>query len=210
VNAEGFYKMVEGITSRNQGFQNQFQFSNAIGNYTATGGELVVNRREKTYSIWVSYSYLNNEYDFGTFDPSIFPHNLDVTHTATVAGSYSPMERLKIAVGLNYHTGKPFTIPMEDDETTFDGLSQIILYNDPNEERLPDYYRLDASAEYLWRLSDKFEAKINLAVLNVLDTRNTLNIRYSLIDDGSGNTSVSQVRTSSIGITPNFSFQLLF
>ena len=210
VNAEGFYKLVEGITSRNQGFQNQFQFSNEIGNYTATGGELVINRREKTYSVWVSYSYLNNEYEFESFDPSIFPHNLDVTHTATLAGSYSPTKRLKIATGLNYHTGKPFTIPIEDNETTFDGLNQVILYDIPNEERLPDYYRLDASAEYMWQLSDKIEAKINVAVLNILDTRNTLNIRYSLVDDGSGNTSVSQVRTFSIGLTPNFSFQLLF
>ena len=210
VNAEGFYKMVEGITSRNQGFQNQFQFSNASGNYSAYGGEFVINRRERDYSFWISYSYLNNEYEFETFDPSIFPHNLDVTHTATVAGSYSPIQNLKVAAGLNYRTGKPYTIPSEDNETTFDGLTEIIQFDIPNAERLPDYYRLDVSGEYLWQLSDGLEAKINVAVLNVLDTRNTLNIRYTLSDDGSGNTSVNEVVTSSIGLSPNFSFQLLF
>ena len=162
--------MVEGITSRNQGFQNQFQFSNASGNYSAYGGEFVINRRERDYSFWISYSYLNNEYEFETFDPSIFPHNLDVTHTATVAGSYSPIQNLKVAAGLNYRTGKPYTIPSEDNETTFDGLTEIIQFDTPNAERLPDYYRLDVSGEYLWQLSDGLEAKINVAVLNVLDT----------------------------------------
>ena len=133
-----------------------------------------------------------------------------MTHTATIAASYSPLKELKLAAGLNYRTGKPFTMPLEDNQTTFEGLTEVIVYDLPNQERLPDYYRLDASAEYLWKFSQGLEAKINLSVLNVLDTKNTLNLRYSLGEDSSGNTTVNQVRTFSIGITPNVSVQLLF
>ncbi len=210
LNAEGYIKLVDGITSRNQGFQNQFQFANGIGNYTATGAEFVINKKEKHYSVWMSYSYLDNVYEFDTFDPSAFPHNLDVTHTATAAASVSPFQNLKLAAGLNYHTGKPYTIPEDENATSFQGLTENILFDPPNDQRLPDYYRLDFSAEYVWALSENTKAKFNLAVLNLMDTKNTLNIRYTLSDDGSGTSRINEIRTRSIGVTPNFSFQLLF
>ena len=194
INLEGFYKKVDGITSSNQSFQNQFQFERSTGSYLANGVEFVINKTKKDYSLWFSYSYLNNEYDFESFIPSVFPHNLDVTHAATFAGSYT-LNRLKIASGINYRTGKPFTIPLSENEITLDGLTEIILYDKPNAERLPDYYRVDISAEYLWQISEKVNAKINLAVLNVLNTRNTLNTRFVVSQDANGNSVVSQVST---------------
>jgi hypothetical protein len=209
INLEGFYKKVDGITSSNQGFQNQFQFDYSTGSYDANGVEFVINKFNSDYSVWFSYSYLNNEYDFESFTPSVFPHNLDVTHTSTVAGSYT-FDRLKIASGLNYRTGKPYTLPQRDNEIAVDGLTEFIVFDSPNSERLPDYLRVDVSAEYLWRISNKVNAKINLAVLNVLNTKNTLNVRYVLSKDADGNSVVNEINTFSIGLSPNFSFQVLF
>lgn len=209
INLEGFYKSVDGITSSNQGFQNQFQFDQSIGSYQANGVEFVINKLAKDYSVWFSYSYLSNEYDFESFTPQIFPHNLDVTHTATFAGSYT-IDRFKVASGINYHTGKPYTLPINENEIALEGLTEVIQYDEPNAERLPDYYRVDISAEYLWQISDKVNAKINLAALNVLNTRNTLNTRYVVSQDVNGNSIVNQVRTFSIGLSPNLSFRVLF
>lgn len=209
LNAEGFYKQVDGISSANQGFQNQFQFERSTGSYEASGAEFVVNKEQKSYSIWLSYTYLNNTYEFDSFQPMSFPHNLDVTHSATFAGSLI-FDRFKVASGVNYHSGKPYTIPLADNEITMEGLTEVIVYDDPNTERLTDYYRLDVSAEYNWEISQSVDAKINLAVLNVLDTRNTLNVRYVLTRDSFGESSVNEVRTTSLGLSPNFSFQLLF
>ncbi|KAA3620313.1 MAG: TonB-dependent receptor [Flavobacterium sp.] len=209
LNAEGFYKEVEGISSGNQGFQNQFQFVRSSGSYLANGAEFVVNKEEKNYSIWLSYAFLNNTYEFNSFQPTSFPHNLDVTHTATFAGSLI-FDRLKVASGINYHSGKPYTIPLTEDAIITDGINETIAYSSPNAERLTDYYRLDLSAEYNWEISQNIDAKINLAVLNVLDTRNTLNIRYVITQDTNGESSINEVRTTSLGISPNFSLQLLF
>jgi outer membrane receptor for ferrienterochelin and colicin len=209
VSVEGFYKNVEGITSSNQGFQNQFQFERGTGSYEANGVELVINKQSNAYSVWLSYSYLNDTYNFESFTPSEFPHNLDVRHTATFAGSYT-FNKLKFASGINYRTGKPYTIPLADNEIAVEGLTEIIQYDSPNAERLPDYFRLDVSAEYLWQISEKVNAKINLAALNVLNTKNTLNLRYALSRDADGNTIVNQIRTFSIGLSPNLSFRVLF
>jgi len=209
LNAEGFYKEVEGISSGNQGFQNQFQYLRSSGSYLANGAEFVVNKEEKNYSIWLSYAYLNNTYEFNSFQPTSFPHNLDVTHTATFAGSLI-FDRLKVASGINYHSGKPYTTPLTEDAIITDGINETIAYGIPNAERLTDYYRVDLSAEYNWEISENVDAKINMAVLNVLDTRNTLNIRYVITENTNGESTINEVRTTSLGLSPNFSLQLLF
>ncbi len=209
INVEGFYKDVNGITASNQGFQNQFQYEQSIGSYIASGVEIVINKKEKDFNAWFSYSYLENEYTFELFTPSVFPHNLDITHTATIAGSYT-IKRLKFAFGLNWRSGKPYTVPLRENEILGGIFNESIQYDIPNSLRLPDYLRADISTEYLWKLSSRVNAKINLAVLNVFDTNNTLNIRYAIINDASGQALLNQVKASSIGLTPNFSFQVLF
>ncbi|HBC04972.1 MAG TPA: TonB-dependent receptor, partial [Aequorivita sp.] len=101
-------------------------------------------------------------------------------------------------------------VPLKNAETTTEGGITTIQYDVPNSERLPDYFRTDFSAEYLWKLSPTIDAKINFALLNLLNTENTLNIRYALIGDENNQVSVNKVEEISLGITPNFSFQVLF
>ncbi|KXN98275.1 hypothetical protein LS48_11965 [Aequorivita aquimaris] len=209
INAEGFYKIVEDINIANQGLQNQFRFSRATGNYTVRGGEFVINQKKAYVSLWASYRYSKNDYGFKSLMPSTFPNNLDIQHSATVAGSYS-WQALKIALGLNWHSGKPYTVPLKNAETTTEGGITTIQYDVPNSERLPNYFRTDFSAEYLWKLSPTIDAKINFALLNLLNTENTLNIRYALIGDENNQVSVNKIEEISLGITPNFSFQVLF
>ncbi|WP_186987702.1 TonB-dependent receptor [Constantimarinum furrinae] len=208
-NAEGFYKSVDGITAASQGFQNQFQFTRDTGGYHVKGVEFSVNRRTPRFSAWLSYLYMINDYEFSNLEPNIFPNNLDIRHTATVAGSYN-FKNFKIALGFNYHTGKPNTFPLNGAEIIEVNGEEVIQYDSPNAERLSSYFRTDISAEYIWELSDKVDAKINLAVLNIADTDNTLNIRYVLTTDENGATRVNQVKEVSLGLTPNFAVQVLF
>lgn len=209
INAEGFYKIVEDINSANQGLQNQFRFSRALGSYTVKGAEFVINKKSNSLSTWFSYIYSKNDYAFERLNPSNFPNNLDIQQVATLAGSYS-WNSLKVALGLNWHSGKPYTIPLQNAETTVKDGVTILNFGAPNSERLPDYFRADFSAEYLWKLSPSIDAKINLALLNLLNTQNTINIRYALVKDGNDEVTVNQIKEVSLGITPNFSFQLLF
>ncbi len=209
INLEGFYKIVGDINSANQGFQNQFQFTKAIGNYTVKGVEFVVNKKTKSFSTWLSYTYSENDYNFEILTPAKFPNNLDIQHSATLAGTYS-WNTLKVALGLNWHSGKPYTIPLENFETTTEGGITTIQFDEPNNEHVPDYFRADISAEYLWKLSPSIDAKINIALLNLLNTKNTINVRYALARDENNKVSVNQIEEISLGITPNFSFQVLF
>lgn len=208
INAEGYYKNVAGITSKSQGFQNQFQFSNEIGNYSVKGVEVILNKKWRNFSGWASYGYSKNDYDFENLSPSQFPNNIDITHTVTVASTYQ-IKNLKLAAGLNWRTGKPYTLPSEEPLIFEDGILTI-PYNNPNEERLPDYLRLDLSAEYHWDISENVDAKFNLALLNVTSQESLLNRRFALEDNTTFDSEINRIEERSLGFTPNFSVQFLF
>ncbi len=209
INLEGFIKNVENITSKSQGFQNQFQFETALGNYSVTGAEFTINKKISDLSIWMSYGFGKNDYDFTSFTPSEFPNNIDVRHTLTVASSYN-WNAFKFALGLNWHSGRPYTVPKTDAPPIFGEGFLTIDYSDPNEERLNDYLRVDFSAEYLWKISSKVDAVFNLALLNMTNQDNTLNIRYALEDPADIDSDINRIEESSLGFTPNFSVQVLF
>lgn len=202
---EGFYKKVLGISTRTQGFQNKDQFHGEKGSYDVSGIEFLINYKTNHYSIWVSYAYNLNNYTFDDIVPSRFPNNLDVRHTATFAGTYT-WDRLKLGLGLNYHSGKPYTRPQETDPVDSSVFPHRIRYGRPNASRLPEYLRLDASAIYDFTLSRKTKASVGASVTNLNDRTNILN-RYYRLD---ANDEIQTISRTSLGLTPNISFRISF
>ena len=197
---------MEGISTSTQGFQNQNQFNGEIGLYNVGGIEQLINKKGENYSSWFSYTYNKNDYTFESIDPTNFPNNLDIRHILTLAGTYS-YGNLKLGLGINYRTGRPFTEPMEGDEA----LNTLVFpaqinFRDPNSSRLPEYFRADASAIYKFDLSRRIKASAGVSVLNVTNRRNILNTYYRVAEDNQ----IETVENISLGITPNLSFRINF
>lgn len=205
IGIEGFYKEVDGISTATQGFQNQNQFSGEIGKYDVKGIEFLINRKTDTYSIWASYAYNYNTYNFEDVMPPNFPNNLDIRHTATFAGTYT-INKFKIGVGLNYHTGKPYTEPDAVDPIDDTFFPNRINYQEANTSRLTEYLRADASIIYDFKINSAINASTGISILNFTDRANILN-RYYQINAANG---VETVESFSLGITPNFTFRLKF
>ena len=200
VSAEVYLKDVDDITTRSQGFQNQYQFVNAIGSYQVKGIDVLINKQFTNVSTWLSYSYSKNDYTFNTLnngDP--FPNNVDIRHAIKLASTYIYHD-FKLALGLNWHTGKPTTIPQQGNEV-FNGT---INYDLPNNENLDDYLRADCSATYEFRLGDT-KASIGASIWNLFNNKNVINTYYTLNDDV-----VNTVENVSLGITPNISLRVYF
>ncbi len=205
IGLEGFYKEVEDISTLTQGFQNENQFNGEIGKYDVKGVEFLINKKTDDYSVWASYTYNVNNYEFPNFDPSVFPNNFDIRHTATLAATYTTGS-LKVGLGLNYRSGKPFTEPDATDPLNTTVFPLRINYQDPNGSRLPEYLRADASAVYDFILSSGIDASIGLSVLNFTDRKNILNTYYQLGDADA----IERVESVSLGLTPNLSFRVRF
>ena len=202
ISLEAFIKDVNGITSRSQGFQNQYQFVDAIGNYQVKGIDFLINKQFSSFSTWMSYSYAKNDYIFDDLNNGEhFPNNLDIRHSATFAGTYT-IKNFKLALGVNWHTGKPTTLPSEIQDSS----NNSIEYSDPNSEHLNDYVRTDFSTTYTFALSPKSTAIIGASIWNLFNQKNIINTYYSTDDDNNINT----VENLSLGITPNVSLRVHF
>ncbi len=205
INAEAYIKKVNGITTRSQGFQNQYQFihpNDGIGDYLVKGIDFLVNKQFNDISAWFSYSYSKNDYRFKNLNLNqSFPNNADIRHALTFAGTYS-IDKFKFALGVNWRTGKPYTQPDNSNPIS----NNFINYQAPNSSRLDDYLRADFSTTYTFKVADRTNAIAGFSIWNVLNKKNTVNTYYIINDENS----ISQIDNLSLGITPNFSFRLKF
>jgi hypothetical protein len=202
ISVDAFIKDVEGITTRSQGFQNQYQFVNTVGKYRVKGIDFLINKQFDAFSTWLSYSFAKNDYTFKDLNNGLsFPNNLDIRHAATFAGTYT-INNFKLALGVNWHSGKPTTLPSEIQ----DDSNNRIEYTSPNSERLKDYIRTDFSTNYTFELSPKATAIVGASIWNLFDQKNIINTYFTQDDQNIINT----IENLSLGITPNVSLRVHF
>lgn len=198
VSAEAFSKKVDGITSKSQGFQNQYQFISTTGNYKVEGIDFLINKQFTKFSTWLSYSISKNNYNLKNLNNNkVFPNNLDINHAINFSSTYS-IKNFKIAFGINWHSAKPNTKP--NSKTPI--KKSVINYQKPNSSNLNHYLRTDFSTTYQFKIINK-KASIGISIWNILNRNNTLNSYYQL-----NNNQVSQINNQSLGFTPNLSFRL--
>jgi hypothetical protein len=208
IDVEGFYKHVDGITVSNQGFYNNFQFINAIGSYDVKGVELIINKTAQRYSTWLSYTYSVNDYDFETLIPSIFPNNVDIRHSLSLAFNYNLLDDLEISVGGICRSGQPFTKPVEGNETVKNGNNTFVNYDTPNSENLDAFVRFDASLSYKFKLIKNAQSLLRIGVINLLNRENNINTYYE-VDPNDTNLAI-KIENKSLGLTPNVSLRFSF
>ncbi len=200
ISAETYIKKVDGITTRSQGFQNQYQFEMASGSYVVKGIDFLINKQfNSIFSTWLSYSYSKNDYTFDNLNNGeAFPNNVDVRHTLAISGAYT-IHDFKLALGLNWHSGKPTTLPINSTDGT-------IQYESPNSSNLDDYLRADASATYAFDISDSSRATIGASIWNISNKKNIINTYYT----SNNQDIINKVENLSLGITPNISLRVMF
>ena len=209
LNAEVFYKKVDGINTRNLGFRNQLQNTQAIGNYTSQGLEISVGKKLKNLTSWLSYTYIDSNYEFKTLSPVGFPNNFNVTHCVNAIATYT-LKDFTISAGTNYHSGLPYTTTVNQGAIINTNNGPQIQYNSPNNQTLKHYFRTNISAVYKTPLDDTFNAVVNLSLLNLFDTKNELGRYYQLQTNLQEENYINTITQFSLGFTPNISLQLLF
>lgn len=200
LSAEGYYKKVDGITSQSQGFKNQHEFIKTSGSYTVNGFDILLRKNLSEFNTWISYSYMNNNYTFTELETTSFPSNFDLSHAVTIGTAYT-INKLKLSAGVNWHTGKPTTLPIAGNEL----LNKEINYGTVNDSNLEEYLRVDFSALYDFQLNNSIKANIGISVWNVLDRENEINNFYSITDEA-----IHETIQRSLGITPNAVIRLYF
>jgi len=202
VTLDNFYKKITGISSSSQGFQNQLEFIKSKGAYEVLGTEFLVQKNFGKFYSWLSYSYNDNKYRFNTLTPSEFINNYEVKHSVSWAGIYE-WNALKFALGCKWHTGKPITTP----QSTAITANNTIVYNTPNNSALTDFLQFNFSASKNWNLSKKTALQTNFSILNLLNTKNSINKFYRI---NTSNNAIESVSIYALRRTPNVNIKFSF
>jgi hypothetical protein len=201
ITLESYAKHVNSIITSSQGFQNQFQFIRSTGEYRVNGMDILINKKFKNNSSWISYAIAENKYTFDELQPVIFPNNLDITQAIAVGTSFT-FNRWESSSGLNFRTGRPYTGPSPQNDPTLG----FINYGSPNAFRLDHYLRLDLSAKYHFDISEKVKGQFSISLWNILNRDNTINIYYDLDAEDQ----VNRIEQKALGRTLNMGFRINF
>ncbi|MGL2963297.1 TonB-dependent receptor [Flavobacterium sp. RSB2_4_14] len=203
ITLDNFYKKINGITTSSQGFQNQFESVKTSGDYQVLGSEFLIQKNFGKFYSWLSYSYNDNKYFFNSLSPNEFLNNFEIKHCVNWAGIYE-WHRVKFALGCKWHTGKPITTPTS---TSVETLNPQIGYLSPNNDKLDDFFQLNISASKEWKLNSKVNLQANISVLNLLNTKNSINRFYRV---NTTNNTVESVDTYALELTPNINIKVIF
>ncbi|MEQ8364748.1 MAG: TonB-dependent receptor [Cyclobacteriaceae bacterium] len=150
------------------------------------GIEFQMKKEEGRLRSWVGYSYsrakgkfpgVNNGKEFNTF--------YDRPHQVNITMSYDINLRWNIGMNWNYYTGAPYSSPVSF--YNFNGL-EIPVYGQKNNDRLPDYHRLDLSATLNLNknVESRFKHNLIFSIYNFYNQKNALFVNYNKTEQQDG------------------------
>ena len=192
---------------------NQIETVLLSGDGRSYGAEFYVKKNTGRLTGWLSYTLSKSQRrvrGLGEGDPGInagewYHANFDKVHDLSVTGVYQLNKRWDLAANFLYASGLPGTYPQG--RYTYAGVV-LPHYGERNQERLPDYHRLDLSATLKARKSPGKSAEWSFGVLNVYNRANATSIYFRENEDIRGNTEA--VKSYLYGITPNISYSVKF
>jgi len=175
-----------------------------FGKANAYGLEVLARKDQGRLRGWIGYTYsrakrkfadINNGRTFNAFS--------DRPHEINLLLSYDISLRWNIGANWVYYTGSPYSAPISYYQ--FNG-EEVPVYAQKNNARLPDYHRLDLSANF--RLNKNPNNKIihtlAFSIFNVYGRKNPLFIDYNKTETSNGELRIPQNVADADRVTSQF------
>ncbi len=155
------------------------------GTSEAYGIEMFINKKAGRLTGWISYDFSRT---FRTIDGEFedeeinfgqqYPANYDKPHDFTFALNYKASHVVTFGTNFTYSTGRPVTAPLS--LLRVSNLTGIANYSLRNQERIPDYHRLDLSMtiKTLPRVDRNWRFSWTLGVYNLYARRNAYSVFF--------------------------------
>ena len=177
IDAKGYIKDVQEISTYSQDFVNQFRQVAENGSYHVKGIDVLINYRWSAWNAWTSYAYMDNYFHFPNLVPPSFLNNTSIPRNISSGFSFKN-NHWDLSSGVNWHMGRPYTTVTADSV-----VNNLIVFDYPNSNRLPAYFRWDASAQYQWQWSTGWKAVLGVSIWNLTNRQNLINRYFRLQDD---------------------------
>ncbi|MFC2098143.1 carboxypeptidase-like regulatory domain-containing protein [Bacteroidota bacterium] len=179
---EGFYKkMYNQIDYRdnahmllNPHVESELRF----GQGEAYGFEILLKKYYGRLNGWIGYAYTRSLRKIGgLYGGEVHPAAWDRPHDFSLYVSYNIKERWLVSMNWLYMTGSAFSSPTGF--YYYNGYA-IPFYEKKNNDRLPDYHRLDVSTELqLSKPSARFQHKLVVSVYNLYGRKNPISVNFN-------------------------------
>ncbi|MEX2235498.1 MAG: TonB-dependent receptor [Cyclobacteriaceae bacterium] len=157
-----------------------------FGTGTAFGLELLAKKDEGRLHGWVGYTWSRAKRTFPDINEGReYNAFYDRPHQITITTSYGITTRWKLGANWNYLTGAPYSSPVSF--YSYNG-SEIPVYGQKNNTRLPDYHRLDVSGTYRLNKNpdNKFTHNLTFSIFNLYARKNALFVNYNKTETADG------------------------
>jgi hypothetical protein len=221
--AEAFYKKMEhqidynahAETLLNPLLERELRFGKA----TAYGIELLAKKDIGRLRGWAGYTYSRAKRKFADINEGkVYNAFYDRPHQVNVMVAYDISLRWNVGMNWTYSTGAPFSSPVSF--YWYNG-EEVPVYGQKNNDRLPDYHRLDMSATFKLNKNPekKFRHSISLSIFNVYGRKNSVFINYNKAEHGSDdlyipsnslNTNRITSHTYMFQLTPSITYNFKF
>jgi hypothetical protein len=177
-----------------------------FGRGFAYGAEFFLKKAAGKLNGWISYTLSRSKRQFpGVNNNTIYSARQDRIHSASLVLMYDPNPKWSFGLTWVYSTGNAVTFPAG--KYQFENAF-IPSYSDRNGYRMPAYHRMDLSATYYRKRTEKFESSWNLSIFNVYGHRNAYQIAFQTDPNDASRTQAVRIALFSVipAITYNFKF----
>ncbi|GAB4021626.1 TonB-dependent receptor [Spirosoma migulaei] len=217
VSGEMYYKTLTNAIDYRDGAE--LQLAKAVetqivqGSGQAYGLEGLLRKNKGRWTGFMSYTFartfltMNSPYtDERVNNGNPYPANYDKPHTLNVLATYRPSTWFSMSLNFTYSTGRPTTQPAAIARV---GGILVPIYIDRNQQRVPDYHRLDFSMTFEQNPLKKKRNQSSwvFSVYNVYAHKNAYSIFYKLSPASASDAyKLSIFGTAFPSLTYNFKF----
>lgn len=171
----------------------------------AYGLEFFFKKRTGNLTGWVSYTLARTERKFATVnDETWFPARNDRTHDFNIVLMYDITPRINVSLTWIYYTGLAATFPSGK---YYVGGNLVPFYGPRNQDRFPDYHRMDIGATFILKKRKNWEHDLNISVYNLYAWKNAYTIDFK-VDENTNKTYAEM--TYLFRIVPSISYNFKF
>jgi hypothetical protein len=176
------------------------------GKGRAYGTEFLLKKNRGKFTGWVGYTLSRTERQIdGINNNKWYPSRQDKTHVINLVMLYELNKKWNFSLIWTYQTGNAATFPVG--KYTISVLPYW-LYEGRNQNRIPDFHRLDVGANYIMKKSGKFSYELNFSLYNLYARDNPYLILFEQSEKQLSKTVVNQLSLFRIvpAVTLNFKF----
>lgn len=177
-----------------------------FGNGYAYGSEFFIKKTTGKVNGWISYTLSRSKRQFDAVNNGTdFNARQDRIHSGSLVVMYDPTEKWSFGLTWVYYTGNAVTFPAGKYQ-----YDNVILpsFSDRNGYRMPAYHRLDLSATYYRKRTEKIESSWNFSVYNAYGKRNAFQLVFR--EDPNDPSKTQAVRIALFSFVPSVTYNFKF